>query len=106
MANVSANGVVNHAKHALDEAGKSAQSARRVAEDATASIAEMAREALEEGISRFRDRSKEAAEVAGDQLQTARLYVVDRVQERPFTTTLAALGAGFLIGLLFAGKRK
>jgi ElaB/YqjD/DUF883 family membrane-anchored ribosome-binding protein len=105
MAN-SANGVVDHAKHALDEAGKSAQSARRFAEDATASFADMAREALEEGLVRFRDRSKAASETASDQLQTARLYVVDRVQERPFTTTLAALGAGVLIGLLFAGKRK
>ncbi len=55
----------------------------------------MAREALEEGLARFKVRGKEAADVAGDQLQTARLYVVDRVQERPFTTTLAALGAGF-----------
>jgi ElaB/YqjD/DUF883 family membrane-anchored ribosome-binding protein len=106
MANVSANGVVDHAKHALDEAGKSAQSARRFAEDATSSFADMAREALEEGLSRFHNRSKEARETASDQLQSARLYVVDQVQERPFTTTLAALGAGFLIGLLFAGKRK
>ena len=106
MANLSANGVVDHAKSAIDEAGKSARAARSAAEDATHSFAEMAREALEEGLARFKVRGKEAADVAGDQLQNARLYVVDRVQERPFTTTLAALGAGFLIGLLFAGNRK
>ncbi|OYX32048.1 MAG: hypothetical protein B7Y99_09150 [Caulobacterales bacterium 32-69-10] len=80
-------------------------------------LAEQAREALPELRTRaekaFRDnadklrtQSKEAAQAAGEQLDTARMYVVDRVQERPFTTTLAVLGAGFLIGLLFAGRRR
>jgi hypothetical protein len=59
-----------------------------------------------ENAGRLRTQSREAASAASEQLDTARMYVIERVQERPFTTTLAALGAGFLIGLLFAGRRK
>jgi ElaB/YqjD/DUF883 family membrane-anchored ribosome-binding protein len=54
----------------------------------------------------LRAQSREAASAAGEQLDTARTYVIERVQERPFTTTLAVLGAGVMIGLLFAGRRR
>ena len=66
-----------------------------------------ARELFEEGVERLRsqirDGGKEAKDAAGEQLDSARLYVVDRVQERPVTVTLAALGVGIVIGLMFAG---
>ena len=47
-----------------------------------------------------------ADQLAGEQFDTAKLYMVERVQERPMTATLAALGAGFVLGLLFAGGRR
>ena len=52
------------------------------------------------------DLESQLQEAATEQLEHARTYVIERVQERPFTTTLAVLGAGFLIGVLFAGRRK
>lgn len=69
-------------------------------------LARAAERVFHDSLGRFRGRGRDAVDTAGDRLENARLYVIDRVQERPFTTTLAALGAGFLIGLLFAGRRK
>jgi ElaB/YqjD/DUF883 family membrane-anchored ribosome-binding protein len=69
-------------------------------------LARQAERAFNENVERIRTQSREAANAANEQLEHARTYVVERVQERPFTTTLAVLGAGFLIGLLFAGGRR
>jgi ElaB/YqjD/DUF883 family membrane-anchored ribosome-binding protein len=69
-------------------------------------LAQRAEKAFRDNADRLRTQSKEAAAAAGEQLETARTYVIQRVQDRPFTTTLAVLGAGFLIGVLFAGRRK
>lgn len=71
-------------------------------------LARAAERVFHEGLERVRSRkaAKETVDAAGERLESARLYMIDRVQERPFTTTLAVLGAGFLIGLLFAGRRK
>jgi ElaB/YqjD/DUF883 family membrane-anchored ribosome-binding protein len=96
--------------------GADASDVRRLADDAQR-LAESAREVLpglakraekvfHDNAGRLRTQSRDAASAASEQLDTARMYVIERVQERPFTTTLAALGAGFLIGLLFAGRRK
>lgn len=82
---------------------------RRLAQDARDALPELARRAervFHDNADRLRAQSREAAAAAGQQLDTARTYVIERVQERPFTTTMAALGAGFLIGLLFAGRRR
>jgi ElaB/YqjD/DUF883 family membrane-anchored ribosome-binding protein len=69
-------------------------------------LAQAAERVFHDSLDRFRGKGSDAADAASARLENARLYVIDRVQERPFTTTLAALGAGFLIGLLFAGRRK
>ena len=76
------------------------------AREALPELRTRAEKAFRDNADKLRTQSKEAAQAAGEQLDTARMYVVDRVQERPFTTTLAVLGAGFLIGLLFAGRRR
>ena len=81
--------------------GLSALAAERLPE-----LARRAEQAFNENVDRLRTQSREAADKANEQLEHARTYVVERVQERPFTTTLAVLGAGFLIGLLFAGRRR
>lgn len=94
---------------------------RRVADDLSRAVdhardlfpefARQARELFDEGVERLRgqirDGGKDAKDAAGEQIESARLYVVDRVQERPLTVTLAALGVGVLVGLLFAsGSRR
>jgi ElaB/YqjD/DUF883 family membrane-anchored ribosome-binding protein len=92
---------------------KSADAAARMAADVVAeterSLADLARRAeraIQEGLAELKVRSRDYADVAGDQFETAQQYVTDRVQERPIASTLAALGVGVLIGLLLAGGRK
>lgn len=92
---------------------KSADAAARMAADVVAeterSLADLARRAeraIQEGLAELKVRSRDYADVAGDQFKTAQQYVSDRVQERPITSTLAALGVGVLIGFLLAGGRK
>jgi ElaB/YqjD/DUF883 family membrane-anchored ribosome-binding protein len=110
---MSANGaldpVFDKADETVQTARKTARSARDTYEESKRAIPELARtaqKALAEGVERFRAQSGDAADVAGDQIDQAKLYVVERVQERPFTATLAALGAGFVLGLLFASNRR
>jgi ElaB/YqjD/DUF883 family membrane-anchored ribosome-binding protein len=89
-------------KRAADAALDALQEAR----DALPDLAKRAERVLQDKAEELKAQSREAAALAGEQLETARTYVVERVQERPFTTTLAVLGAGFLLGLLFAGRRR
>ena len=44
--------------------------------------------------------------MAGESLENARVLVVEGVQERPLTATVAALGVGFLLGVLLSGSRR
>lgn len=67
---------------------------------------ERARELFGDQVDRWRGQGREAADVAGEGLENARVYVVERVQERPLTATLAALGVGFLLGAVLAGSRR
>lgn len=93
----------------LDSARDTVRRARDTFEEGRRAIPEARREArrtLDEGLDYARDQARDFADAAGEQIDTARLYMVERVQERPFTATLAALGAGFVLGLLFAGGRR
>jgi ElaB/YqjD/DUF883 family membrane-anchored ribosome-binding protein len=69
-------------------------------------VARQARGLWDDGLGALREHGRGAADAAGDQLEDARAFMVDRVQERPITATLAALGVGFLLGLLISGSRR
>jgi ElaB/YqjD/DUF883 family membrane-anchored ribosome-binding protein len=110
---MSANGaldpVFDKADETVQTARKTARDARDTFEEGKRAIPELARTAqkvIAEGVERLRAQSGDAADVAGEPIDQAKLYVVERVQERPFTATLAALGAGFVLGLLFASNRR
>ncbi len=93
----------------VDSARDTVRNARSTFErgkDAAPELARSAQKAFADGVDQLRHQSKDVSDQAGEQIDTARLYMVERVQERPFTATLAALGAGFVLGLLFAGNRK
>jgi ElaB/YqjD/DUF883 family membrane-anchored ribosome-binding protein len=79
---------------------------RFVTDERVAELARQAERAFNENVDRLRTQSREAAQAANEQIEQARTYVVERVQERPIAVTLAVLGAGFVIGLLFAGRRR
>ena len=94
---------------AASDGGRIEGSVRDLVEGAKSRLPELARQAervFQDRAGRLKSQSREATEAANEQLEIARTYVVERVQERPFTTTLAVLGAGFLLGLLFAGRRR
>jgi ElaB/YqjD/DUF883 family membrane-anchored ribosome-binding protein len=93
----------------VDSARDTVRNARGTYEqgvNAAPELAKSAQKAFADGVEQLRHQGKDVADQAGEQLDTAKLYMVERVQERPFTATLAALGAGFVLGLLFAGNRK
>ena len=83
--------------------------AAEVAAQTEQSLAELARraeQAIKEGLAELKDRSRDYADLAGEHFETAQEYVADRVQERPITATLAALGVGVLVGYLLAGRKQ
>ena len=93
----------------VDSARQTARSARDTIEEGRRALPKLktdARKAFDDGVGQLRSQASDYADQAGDQFDTARLYMVERVQERPLTATLAALGAGFVLGLLFAGGRR
>jgi ElaB/YqjD/DUF883 family membrane-anchored ribosome-binding protein len=101
--------VTSKAGDTVDHARAAAKSARDTVEEGRRAFPQLkgeARRAFDDAADQFRHQAKDYADQAGDQFDTARLYMVERVQERPFTATLAALGAGFVLGLLFAGGRR
>ena len=53
-----------------------------------------------------RVRGREYYDDAAERFEEAQRYVVERVQERPVQSTAIALGVGFVLGLLIAGRRR
>ena len=82
---------------ALNEAIATAQ--QKIVE--TAKIAE---KKLREQAEALRVNTQAYRENAGQQLDDAQRYVVDKVKERPVTAALAGLGVGLLLGLLLSNR--
>src|SRR4051812_10017843 len=89
-----------------DVASKIAADVAAQTERSLTELARRAEQAIKEGLAELKERSRDYADVAGDQFETAQQYVTDRVQERPLTATLAALGVGVLVGYLLAGRKQ
>ena len=101
--------VASKAGETVDSAKQTARNVRDTVDEGRRALPQLkgeARKVFEDGVDQLRSQAKDAADQASDQIDTARLYMVERVQERPMTATLAALGAGFVLGLLFAGGRR
>ncbi len=101
--------VASKAGDTMDNARSTAESARDTVDEGRRALPKLkaeARKAFDDGVDHLRDQARDAADQAGDQFDTAKLYMSERVQERPMVSTLAALTAGFVLGLLFAGGRK
>jgi len=100
----------------VDYVADETKSAARAATDAAAkltaeaqrSFAEAAKKfegVVQEGMEQLRAQSRAYADTAGQHLDEASRYVVERVKERPLAATGAAIGVGVLIGLLLAAGR-
>ena len=59
---------------------------------------------MRESLEALRTHSRAYTDQAGQQLDVAQKYVVERVKERPMTATLAGVGVGLLLGLLLASR--
>ncbi|HEX8234295.1 MAG TPA: hypothetical protein VF559_13230 [Caulobacteraceae bacterium] len=69
-------------------------------------MARRAEQAVHEGLDTLRLRSMVYRDTAREQMDQAGRYVTGQVQERPLTTTLAALGVGVLVGFILSGGRR
>lgn len=88
------------------DVGRAADRSRDALPEYARQAADRARDLLGDRADKWRDQAEEFADLAGENLEHARVYVVERVQERPLTATLAALGVGFLLGALLSGSRR
>lgn len=103
----SANEAAGDARDFRDDIAKTADYARQAFPELADKAKSFLNERAGQYADQFRGQGKDAADYAGEQLENARVYMVERVTERPMTATLAALGVGFLIGILMAagGRR-
>jgi ElaB/YqjD/DUF883 family membrane-anchored ribosome-binding protein len=91
---------------ALDEARAAGEDARSQFESTLNDLARRAERAVQEGLDTLKSRASSYSDTAGQQIDTAQRYVTSQVQERPMTTTLAALGVGVIVGFLLSGGRR
>lgn len=94
---------------AMGANGSAERSFQEAADLAKASISEAAVKAqrvMQETLETLRAQSRTYADTAGEQIDVAQRYVVERVKERPVTATMAGLGVGLLLGLLLAGRNR
>jgi ElaB/YqjD/DUF883 family membrane-anchored ribosome-binding protein len=85
-----------------------ADSAATIAAQAERSFAEAAKrfeKVVSEGLEQVRAQSRTYADNAGQQLDEAQRYVVERVKEKPLVAAGAALGVGLLLGMLLSSGR-
>lgn len=90
---------IDHAQRALKETLATAE--RRLSEAANS-----AERAIRHGIETLRVQTRAYAGPAGQSVDDAQRYMIERVKERPVTATLAGLGVGLLLGLLLSSRGK
>lgn len=89
-----------------DHGQKAINDIAAVAERTIAEAAKTAERALREGLETLRSQAKSYGGDAGDNVDVAQRYVMQRVKERPVTATLTGLGIGLLMGLLLSNRPK
>ena len=57
---------------------------------------------LQDGVDTVRAQGRAYIDNAGQHIDEAQRYVVERVRERPVAATLAGLGVGVLLGMLLS----
>ncbi|MBP7650902.1 MAG: DUF883 family protein [Phenylobacterium sp.] len=105
---MSTNAVERTAEEAKAAAHSVAEAATQIASQAERSFAEAAKrfeKVVAEGLEQVRAQSRTYADNAGEHLDEAQRYVVERVREKPLMAAGTALGVGLLVGLLLASGR-
>lgn len=99
QARKAANSVADHSQNAFNDAVGAAE--RKLSE-----AARTAERVLREGVDALRAQTRTYTDNAGQHVEEAHRYVVERVKERPMTATLAGVGVGLLLGLLLSNRNK
>jgi len=94
------------ANSAADHGQKAYAEALSAAERTIAEATRTAERVFREGLETLRSQTRTYTDVAGQQMDEAQKYVLERVKERPMTATLAGLGVGVLLGLLLSSRSK
>ncbi len=103
----SARDATGDARDFRDDVAKTADYARQAFPELADKAKSFLNDRAGQYADQFRDQGRDAADYAGEQLDNARTYVIERVTERPMTATFAALGVGLLLGILLsAGSRR
>jgi ElaB/YqjD/DUF883 family membrane-anchored ribosome-binding protein len=89
----------------ISETADQAEKALKETEKTLRELVERTEKLLQEGLETLRAQSRTYADTAGESIDVAQRYVVERVQERPLTSTFAALGLGVLIGFVLSAGR-
>jgi ElaB/YqjD/DUF883 family membrane-anchored ribosome-binding protein len=96
----------NAADSAVDHGQRAFAEAISAAERTFADAAKTAEKVFRDGVESLRSHGKVYGEEAGQRMDEAQRYVLERVKERPVTATLAGLGVGLLLGLLLSNRNK
>jgi ElaB/YqjD/DUF883 family membrane-anchored ribosome-binding protein len=101
-AKAAAEGAAEHAERSFAEAADLARAKLAQGRAALREAAMRVERNLHDGVDTVRAQSRAYIDNAGQHMDEAQRYVVDRVRERPVAATLAGLGVGILLGMLLA----
>lgn len=93
---------VEAVKEAASHAGAAVEQGRA----AIPEVSELAKAIVDEQVARLKVKSQEAADVATDQFDVARELVLAQVKAKPLSTLAAAVGFGFVLGVILSGRRR
>jgi ElaB/YqjD/DUF883 family membrane-anchored ribosome-binding protein len=102
----SATEAVDHGRQALNEAIIAAEKVFVEGAKRADKLFRESERTLKDNVERFREQAKVYGETAGQSVDEAQRYVVERVKERPVTATLVGLGIGLLVGVVLSGRNK
>lgn len=91
-------------EHSVDSAQRALRDSLAAAERRLSEAAKTAERVIKDSIETIKAQTQAYSGPAGQTVDEAQRYVVERVKERPVTATLAGLGVGFLLGLLLSSR--
>ncbi len=94
------------ANNAADHGQRAFNDAVSAGERALSDAVRTAERVFKDGVETLRAQTRAYTDNAGQHVDEAQRYVMDRVKERPVTATLTGLGVGLLLGLLLSHRSK
>ena len=94
----------NSSRPSLDEARKATADAAAETGRVITDLARRAQGAVHERLDGLGGPARDYIDDAGDRLEEAQRYLVDKINEKPVPAALTALGIGVVIGFLLSGR--